>query len=379
MASRPEEVPLDHDNAQPTLETGTWKGKRRYSPTDFRKLTSGLVSIGSRQLSRTTINCQLPVDKCHWGRLGHKQYPAGIIYLMLDFGPLQGDCRVTSATVTVTLDDQDDVLSARGDKTVKRHDEAIPARMTQFYGPQSGLVGPPKSSHVTDTSKFDPTVAVTNVVDLSGVSHERSKVFTRFQAWTFSSHLLPGERDMDRSIHRSIKWDFHDNKLEEQAFHSNLIHTAFTFEHSGQPFLMKVKIEGKLDRWVDRVRSKLKFGREAQLLTLVEFRDYRLFSKVLDNMAERVAADLRDANLRNTLIKMLDDTQGQSSGHTAGNDDVPLQVKDDTASQVPLESNPTSKIMGDTVTSFEAVYDQQRAEIIQGLCQALQELSSQKV
>ncbi|EJT71772.1 hypothetical protein GGTG_11026 [Gaeumannomyces tritici R3-111a-1] len=64
----------------------------------------------------------------------------------------------------------------------------------------------------------------------------------------------------DDGIYRSIVWDLGESKLE--GGQNGTVHTAFTFTHGGQAFMMDVKVEGRLESIGDRpkqVGRKLKF------------------------------------------------------------------------------------------------------------------------
>jgi len=106
-----------------------------------------------------------------------------------------------------------------------------------------------------------------------GVETESSSAYS--SRWRFSGHLLPGKGN--DWAYKTLKWDLVENDLENQSMHSNEVHTAFTFEHSGQPFLMRVEIQGKLKKLQGRVKDKLmKFPSTAKkedgsVVTLINF------------------------------------------------------------------------------------------------------------
>ncbi|KAL2193388.1 hypothetical protein P885DRAFT_64018 [Corynascus similis CBS 632.67] len=106
--------------------------------------------------------------------------------------------------------------------------------------------------------------------------------------WWFDGQLLPGEKT---GMYKKLRWHFIENGVEKQPSHSNRVYTAFTFVHSGQPFLMKVDVDGRLERWDKQVMSRLRFGsvrnkvRDNQAVTLVDFVDYSKFQRRLDEIA----------------------------------------------------------------------------------------------
>ncbi|KAG6362396.1 hypothetical protein INS49_010626 [Diaporthe citri] len=266
-------------NPVPRLLSASTKHYGRYGDfSDFATQSSGHASVGSKNLGKITIDCEFLFEKSRWGVLGNKQFPAGIIYLNLNFGPPQG-CRVKSATISITLDENDPALE-RHKTTRKLHPSGCPVQVTAWYGPKE-LKGQIKTAHVEATKKFVPEVnALGN--SAGGLGYESKKLSKREACWSFNSQILPGK---DTWAYKTLRWDLNENKLERQAFHSSTFRTAFAFEHSGQPFLMRVQIDGKLESWNDRVKSKLKFGssrdREHSVVTLLDFKDYKLYTKNL--------------------------------------------------------------------------------------------------
>src|SRR3569833_88885 len=86
-------------------------GMRRFGRFEhFDYSSSGHASVGSKSIGKINIDAQFMFRKSQWGVLGKERYPAGILYLNLNFGPPQ-DCRVKSATETITLDEKDQSLT----------------------------------------------------------------------------------------------------------------------------------------------------------------------------------------------------------------------------------------------------------------------------
>lgn len=292
----------------PRLLSATTKHYGRYGDfTDFGTQSSGHASVGFKTLGQLTIDCEFLFEKSQWGVLGHKQFPAGIIYLNLNFGPPQG-CRVKSATITITLDENDPALESR-DPAREMHPSGCPVQVTAWYGPKE-LNGQIKTAHVEATRKLVPEVnALGN--GAGGLGYESKKLFTHQARWSFNGQLLPGK---DTWVYKTLRWDLNENELEQQAFHSSTVRTAFAFEHSGQPFLMKVNIDGKLERWNDRVKSKFRFGhsrgKERNIVTLLDFEDYKLYTKSLDKTAMGLARAMEMENLQEIPVQIPDEIPG---------------------------------------------------------------------
>ena len=277
MASRQE--------SQPALMSATRRFGRCETFRRFDHLSSGHASVGTKTIGKMTVDCQFLFKKSRWGVLGDSRFPAGIIYLDLNFGPPQG-CRVKSASIVVTLDEDDECLRPYKDQPGRMyHMSECPVQMTDWYGPKQ-LAGEQKTVESKRTIRLTPEVNVFGTGG-GGLGVDSEKTFQHSSRWAFNGQLLPGRGTW---TYKTLKWDLTENQLEDQPFRSSRVHTAFTFEHSGQPFLMKIEIEGKLEKWNDRVKTKLKFGsskskEEGQATTLIDFEDLDSFQCRLDELA----------------------------------------------------------------------------------------------
>ncbi|KAJ3535298.1 hypothetical protein NM208_g7129 [Fusarium decemcellulare] len=294
--------------SQPALFSST-RRFGRYEPfRRFDDLSSGhsSASVGTRSVGKMTVDCRFLFKKSRWGVLGDNRFPAGIIYLDLNFGPPQG-CKVKSATVTVTLDDADRCLHpyrTRSDRAY--HTSNCPVQMTDWYGPKQ-LIGEEKSTEFKRTMRMAPELHVMGG-GASGVGVDSEKTFKYSSRWTFNGQLLPGKNTW---TYKTLKWDLKDNDFEIQASRSSRVHTAFAFEHAGQPFLMKVEIEGKLEKWKHRVKSKLRFGSsknqdEGQTTTLIDFKSPELFQSRLDELARSLPRAMEMENYEAIPVEIPD-------------------------------------------------------------------------
>ncbi|KAL1858171.1 hypothetical protein Daus18300_010053 [Diaporthe australafricana] len=294
---------LENPLAQPKLMSA-FRRFGRYD--DFKPLSPSTSSIGSKSIGKINIDCQFLFKKSKWGTL--EGLPGGIMCLNLNFGPPSG-CRVSNATVTITLDEEDPCLRpyTSGRPRQVLHPSRIPVEITEWYGPQT-VGGEKKSADHTSTTKAIPEANILGY-GVGGVGHERSKNFKKEARWSFNGQLLRGKRT---SVYKSLRWDLNENELEGQSFHNPKLRTAFAFEHSGQPFLMKVEIEGKLEKWHHQVKSKLKFdgAREGKVVTLVDFEDHRKFSRGLDRIASGLPWAMEMENLEQIPIEIPDLIRG---------------------------------------------------------------------
>jgi hypothetical protein len=252
-----------------------------------------------------TVDCQFLFEKSQWGVLSQNRFPAGNIYMDLNFGPPQG-CKVKSATVTVTLDEYDECLDSYKTQTRRgRQKPACPVQMTDCYGPRH-LVSEEKSTEFKQTMSVAPEIHVLGG-GASGVGVNAEKAFKSSSRWWFNGQLLPGK---GLWTYKTLKWDLTYNELESQSYRNNCVHTAFSFQHGGQPFLMKVEIEGKLG-WSKRLKSKLKFGsfnnkEEGQTRTLIDFREPEPFQKRLDELAKSLPRAMELENYQDIPIEIPD-------------------------------------------------------------------------
>lgn len=295
--------------SHPLLLSGTRKYGRYESFERIDDRSSGHASIGSRNIGKINIDCQLLFKKSQWGVLGDMRSPAGIMFLNLNFGPPQG-CRVKSATITITLDEEDSCLESYRSGRIF-HESGCPVQMTEWFGPR-GLAGQSKTSEVSRTTRLTPEVHVLGSGG-GGLGIDSRKAFTHSARWSFNGQLLPG-RGKNSWAYKSLRWDLDENELESQSFHSNKVRTAFTFQHSGQPFLLKVDIDGRLAKRNDRMKSKFKFGtsskKEGKVVTLVDFQDYSRFQQRLDLVAQGIPRAMEMQNFEDIPVEVLDSVPG---------------------------------------------------------------------
>lgn len=234
------------------------------------------------------------------------------MYFNLHFGLPQG-CRMRGATITLTLDEQDPCLKPYALSLQQRilHKSGTAVQFTEWYGPQN-LGGEKKSAFVASKTTIVPEANLLGY-GVGGLGHERSKLFEKEARWSFNGQLLRGKR---AATYTSLRWNLTENDVDGQPFHAPKFRTAFAFQHSGQPFLMKVVIEGRLEKWHHQVQSKLKFGmdgvKEGKVVTLVDFEDHRKFSNSLDGIARGLSRAMEMENLEEVPMEIPDVIPGTS-------------------------------------------------------------------
>jgi len=291
--------PVDNQHLpRPTLLHG--RRNQKYGRYDFERfdhLSSSLANIGYNNFHKVNVNCRFLFKKSRWGVLGENKNPAGIIYLDLTFDQPK-DCQLHSATVIVTLDDKDEELRAidKGLRVSRRSpsDSRCPVNLTECYGPK-GFAGPEKTAISKKSLHFTPS-AQFGGFGLGGLGFDRESSSKYSSRWKFSGNLQ-GKNSTDWT-YKTLRWELSENDLDTQSTHSNEVHTAFTFEHGGQPFFMRVEIKGKLKKMHARVKDKLmKFPSSANkddgsIVTLINFGNHMRFQTPLDERAKELAYEM---------------------------------------------------------------------------------------
>jgi hypothetical protein len=337
-----------------------------------------------------TIDCQFLFKQTQWGVIGKDECPAGIFYLNLNFSPPQG-CKLKSATVTVTLDDEDlCVAPYRASREHPPHKQSSSIQVTNDFGPKQ-LAGRETLVNRTRVKQFIPEF---NVLGYGGGGIGGGSVtsFQQSTRWWFDGQLIPGDRT---GVYKSLRWHFIENDFEKQPSHSSRVYTAFTFVHSGKPFLMKVDIDGRLERRDKQLLSKLRFGGVGskggnnKAATLVDFANYSNFQRPLDEIARGLprAMEMKNFEERPPVVS---DPVTDTTFHAVSSPSSPHESQsraprtDSTKEDTPLEPkplehssniNPHPLLQPPTDQTTPPPWEGQRAPTIQELAQAMRALS----
>ncbi|KAK5654940.1 hypothetical protein OQA88_6697 [Cercophora sp. LCS_1] len=294
------------------------KVPRKSGRCDFQRfdhVASSHMQAGHGKIGKVEIDCKFKFTKSQWGVLGPNRHPAGIIYLDLDFHqPV--DCRLRSATVLVTLEEDSSEEGGPG-----RDSSACPVKFTDNYGPKN-LSGLERVMRTRQIKNFTPTFQFLGH-GAGGLGIDTEKMKHTASRWKFAGHIGSSAGNI---WYNQLRWELEESSLEDQPMHSNVIHTAFAIEHNKKRFSMNVKITGKLASRSKRLKSKLKFGRglspEETVTTVIEWRNGYLHPKRLDEIAEGLSFAMEDENLANVSLEV-PDAMSAGFGQTA-----PVQLPD---------------------------------------------------
>ncbi|KAI0451614.1 hypothetical protein F5B21DRAFT_486612 [Xylaria acuta] len=303
---------LDGLPEHPEMLRGKLRRNRKYGRQEFERfdhLASSHASLGSATIGKVFIDCRFLFTKSKWGVMGGQSNQAGIIYLDLTFHEPKG-CRLHSATVTVSLDDEHrDLHSIQGGLSpavLRRH----PVQMTDCYGPKS-FMGPEKSVYKKESIHFNPNIQAAGFgASLAEVRKERMS--TSSSRWRFSGQLLSSGSSAWK--YDALQWELSENDFEKQSTRNNVVHTAFAFHHGSRPFFMKVDVEGKLRGLHGQLRNKFKnfltsTKKDGGALTLINFGDQHIFTKPLDSRARNLHFEMEQANLCSIPMELPDPQQ----------------------------------------------------------------------
>ncbi|KAI4870115.1 hypothetical protein F4820DRAFT_405122 [Hypoxylon rubiginosum] len=263
----------------------------------FERLQGSSHYLGKGDIGDVEVACKFLFKESRWGVLTPDRNPGGILYLDLVFTE-PGGCRLRDATVVLTLNEEDDSL---GHHHVHVHPTAkIPVHITH-HGPQN-LHGQLDRAFKTTRHFFKPELDAGGFAGLGGVGRESEKHSVHQSQWKFSSVTMPNKSGKPTIL----KWHLVESELDQQSRHDNTFHTAFAFEHDGQPFFMQVGVSGHLDGKASHLRhktkqglKKLKFPVEEQFATVVNFGGRNNSYKTpLDELANTIPQDMVEKNMK---------------------------------------------------------------------------------
>ncbi|KAI0977523.1 hypothetical protein F4678DRAFT_455668 [Xylaria arbuscula] len=270
----------------------------KYDFDQFRPIQVSTHFLGKGKIGEMEVACKFLFHKSRWGVLNPDRNPAGILYLDLVFTEPPGCC-LRGATVILTLDEHDEDLERHFSIKDKIHDN-LPVHVTE-HGPHH-LVGPTKTSEKLRTRQFIPSINAGGFVELGGIG-QMSKVREVHESqWRFSSQVMP-----DQNGHATtLRWDLSESHLDGQPKHANTLHTAFAFQHDGQPFFIHLEVSGVLENAASnliyktkRKLRKFRFPGEPQrVTTLVNFGGRNNhYTQPLDEHAQMIPSEMVHANM----------------------------------------------------------------------------------
>ncbi|TEY34608.1 hypothetical protein BOTCAL_0622g00010 [Botryotinia calthae] len=166
-----------------------------------------------------------------------------------------GDCRLSHAAVSITFKEY-----KGGNKNNESFSSSL--HITNRFGPRE-LFGQERKIAVKKNINFTPNFTVLSNGG-GGVGFDSAKDVEYVKRWKFIGQLIPADHPNKKGyktgVYRTLEWDLTESDFETQATHSDVFHTAFAFEHTGDEFYMEVEIEGKLKSPKDRIRRYLNFS-----------------------------------------------------------------------------------------------------------------------
>lgn len=285
---------MEHDRTAPAL---LYKVRGKYGRQDYSRfdnIASSHMRAGRGSIGKVEVDCRFLFKESQWGVIGESKNPAGILFLDLDLRQ-PPDCKLESATVTVTLEAEDK------EEDGIQHRSACPVKFTDHYGPKS-LVGEPSREQNRKVKRRTPEMQVMGY-GAGGLGVDKEKIVQRCSRWKFSGHLCSSKGNV---WYNRLQWDLEENPLERQPTHSNLIHTAFALEHNATRFYMTVHVSGKLARLSDRLRLKFRSKEEENqdIVTKIEWRDGYESRLRLDAIAKSLHPAMQLQNMSQVAMEV---------------------------------------------------------------------------
>ncbi|KAL2266579.1 hypothetical protein VTJ83DRAFT_5931 [Remersonia thermophila] len=275
---------MERQHTRPALFS---KAQSKYGRCDYKRfdsIASTHMRAGRGTIGKVEIDCRFLFTRSQWGVIGEMKNPAGIMYLDLDFSQ-PPDCKLESATVTITLTEDDGVE--------KR--SACPVKFTDYFGPRS-LRGEESVVQTRRTKNRTPEVHLLGY-GAGGIGLDEEKVVQTKGRWDFSGYISSTKDDL---WYNQLRWELKESSLEVQPTHNNLFRTAFTLEHNATRFYMTVQVSGKLARFSDKVRNRFKFGekrsKDEEIVTKIEWSEEYSCPTRLDIWARGLDNTMRLAN-----------------------------------------------------------------------------------
>ncbi|KAK4200940.1 hypothetical protein QBC40DRAFT_199529 [Triangularia verruculosa] len=312
---------------------------RRYGHNDFERFDEEMargshLCVGSASIGKVDIDCKYHWKKAQWGVLGAAERPAGIVYMDITFKQPQGYW-LQRANVFITLSQADAAAisphghrhSARSRRSL-RSDYAV--QITQQFGPKY-LTGTRTVQSEIKSNSFVPTIGAMGV-ELGGMGHQSTTAKDRVGQWVFKGAVGRPKGPYD---YCTLEWELIENELDPNKAHKQEYNTAFAFEHSEKPIIMRVDVQGKLQSKSRQFKHGLlkfssQFGKaDNSTLTHLDLRNTRSLKKVLDPIADGLDLAMQMENCQNpgTVVpdpasaqfhspnQPIDSWQGLSPGH----------------------------------------------------------------
>ena len=299
---------MDGVASSPSLSTRVPKRWGRHDYERFDNISSS-QRVGHGRIGSVAVDCRFLFTKSQWGIIGDNMNPAGIVYLDLDFHQ-PADTRLRSATVLITLEkDERGGWNRQKARTSNAHgnQSSCAVKFTDNYGPKH-FHGRERSMWTRREKHLTPNVNILGY-GAGGIGLNTKQDSEKVSRWKFAGHLDSSKGSV---WYNRLKWHLEENELESQSLHSNLVHTAFAFEHNASEFYMTVEVSGKLVGLSDRFRNKMmKFGgsngkEHETVTTKFQWSNGYRCPKRLDRIAKALSYSMEYENLYEVPFEMPD-------------------------------------------------------------------------
>ncbi|KAI0197825.1 hypothetical protein F4808DRAFT_437756 [Astrocystis sublimbata] len=274
---------------------------RGYGPSDFEKFDRYSACAGHRQLGEVNVTTRIDFEESQWGLIGANT-PGAIVHMNIGFTQPE-DCKLKTATILVTLESLDEIRDKGELDALKRQPGLFPLMPSQLRLTHFGPAYVPGRETETDFSRNINTTPVFDFggLSMSGLGVDQQKTYKYHNRWVFSGQFLGDDK---HSGFRKLQWLLQENKFDSPSNHVPEFQAAFALTHERRPFFIRVEIQGKLEKKLERVKQKfkkLKYGFHGDTplrstLTLVNVAGIELPRRQLITKAKNLAAKMAKRN-----------------------------------------------------------------------------------
>jgi hypothetical protein len=214
-------------------------GRYRSRYLKLRHAPGGLdISLGDRKFGSATVDCCFLNRKSKWGLLHQK--PAGILFLDLTFSQ-PADYKLSHANLQLSFLESE----TTGGPSAPLD---FPLNITEYIEPLI-VCGPPNEIGSREV-QVQPELGADGVFNIGGIGYKDTKDILEKYRWIFRSHRLPNEN----GIYTNAQWLWEANPSNKQIELMGPLHVGVAVQHTGQPFIVSLQIQGKLRSKARRLR-----------------------------------------------------------------------------------------------------------------------------
>jgi hypothetical protein len=215
-------------------------GRYRSRYLKLRHAPGGLdISLGDRKFGSATVDCCFLNRKSKWGLLHQK--PAGILLLDLTFSQ-PADYKLSHANLQLSFLESE----TTGGPSAPLD---FPLNITEYIEPLI-VCGPPNEIRGSREVQVQPELGADGVFNIGGIGYRDTNDILEKHRWIFRSHRLPNEN----GIYTNAQWLWEANPSNKQIELMGPLHVGVAVQHTGQPFIVSLQIQGKLRSKAKRLR-----------------------------------------------------------------------------------------------------------------------------